>query len=255
MNNKQVILHYAWSCARIEQRCAFFRQRFGTLLGTAGLMALICVIGTLFSAILKRDIEDQQSYLLSLGSGLVIWTFLATSLNDSCAKVMYWARILRHTPIPIPALPLAVLFHNGQIFLQNMAVGLVMTAFFLEFPDIMWINMIAGLLLFLIIVFAASFASMIVSFRFRSFPQAVSGLLQAGFFVTPLLWPEYFLGRYHYLNSFNPLYHLVSLLRLPLTGEPTPPLTWGVAVACAIVSVCLAAGLYRARGQRLPYWL
>lgn len=255
MTRLTTILHYAWACARIEQRCAFFRLRFGTLLGTVGLMGLIGVIGTLFSAILKREIEDPQHYLLSLGSGLIIWTFLATSLNDSCAKVMHWARMLRHTPAPIPALPLAVLFHNGMIFLQNMVAGLILVLLFLDFPAIRGISLMVGLVLFLIILFAASLTATMVSFRFRSFPQAVSGLLQAGFFVTPLLWPEYFLGRYHYLNDFNPLYHLVALLRLPLTGEPTPLLTWGVAGACAVVSVSTAGLLYRARAGRLPYWL
>lgn len=253
--NGLVVLRYARVCARIEQRCAFFRLPFGTLLGTAGLMGLIGVVGTLFGAILKRDIEDPQHYLLSLGSGLVIWTFLATSLNDSCAKVIHWARMLRHTPAPILGLPLAVLFHNGIIFLQNVVIGAILAFIFLDFPHIRIFSLVAGLVLFIIIIYTSSLVATIISFRFRSFPQAVSGLLQAGFFVTPLLWPEYFLGRYHYLNDFNPLYHLVALLRLPLTGEPTPLLTWGVAGACTILSAAAAILLYRARNRRLPYWL
>ena len=55
--------------------------------------------------------------------------------------------------------------------------------------------------------------------RFRDFPQIVGNALQIMFFATPIMWrPETLLRTFHWIAEFNPLAHLIDIVRLPLLG-------------------------------------
>ncbi len=93
--------------------------------------------------------------------------------------------------------------------------------------------------------------------RFRDIQQLVGTLLQISLFLTPIFWsPDQLTGRTAMLAQFNPMYHLIAVVRDPMLGKA--PET--VALACCRSHSDLSDGrltfqmLTKFR-PRIVYWL
>lgn len=251
----RLVLRVAVFGALVDVRRAFTDRRLGTFSSTLGLVALVALVGTLFGTILKRDLESYSTYIPWLGSGLIVWMFFIGTIGDTCGRAVLWARVLRHAQVPLPAVPLAILFGKGVVLAQNMALlGLGYLVLLQEMP-VRPLSLALGLVLLTIDAYALALAGFLLCLRFRSLSHTISWATQVGFLLTPLLWPEYFLGRYQYLNDLNPLHHLIMLMRAPLLGRETAPVTWMVGIAVALIAVGAARLLHRRARRDLSYWL
>ena len=92
--------------------------------------------------------------------------------------------------------------------------------------------------------------------RYRDIVQLVASLLQIALFVTPILWdPSQLTGRASILADYNPLYHLVAIVRDPLLGK-APELThWIVAAFIAIIGWTATIQMLSKFRHRIVYWL
>jgi len=250
-----VICRLAGYGAWVELRQAFARGRLGTLAHTAGLAVLVALLGTLFGTILKTYVAGYGAYVPSLAAGLIAWTFLSSCLNRACGGMDRWARILRHTPMPLPAVAGGAVLLQMVILGQNLMVGLVTYGAVFGTIPTRPLALAAGIALVAANLFCLSLIGAILCLRYRNLPQSINGLLQVAFFLTPLIWPDYFLGRYRFLNDVNPFHHLVALIRAPLLGDATAPLTWLVGLGLLAAGGILAWRLHRSTRDTVCYWL
>jgi len=236
--------------------CRAFKARRPGLLGpTVGLAVLIALIGTLYGTILKTYLEGYQAYVPYMACGLITWTFIAGTIVGACAETPKWARLLRHTAIPPLALTACTLLRQLVILGQNLLLGLLAMVLVMGQMPVLPLSFLGGLILLVAITFCLAHSLTVLSLRYRALPQMINGLMQAAFFMTPLVWPGYFLGRYEFLNQLNPLHHLVELLRSPLLGNQTPLLTWLAALALLVLSAAAAWAVERVSRRSLAYWL
>ncbi|MEE8393990.1 MAG: ABC transporter permease, partial [Rhodospirillales bacterium] len=226
MSHSLTNLRFAAFCAWVDIRNLFARTRLGTLWNSIGLFIIIAAIGVFFGAILKGELTGYGEYIPFLATGILVWAFLSVTINESCSVFGTRAQVLRHTAYPFAATPLILMLKNLFILVQNMFLAMIVYVLFFWSVEIDFLSLLPGLFLVAVNVLWISLLAAIACTRFRDLPQLVSGTLHLGFFLTPIIWQEHFLGRYIFLVELNPFYHLVSLVRLPLLGIATPTATW-----------------------------
>jgi ABC-type polysaccharide/polyol phosphate export permease len=131
----------------------------------------------------------------------------------------------------------------------------VMTLFHVQFAIPRW-EFLPDLALVVSIGFLLSFPVGMISARYRDVNYFIGFILQMAFMLTPVLWHRSQLPVWlHPLADYNPLAHMMEILRQPLLGHPplvsdlmAVLLTWVVSAVLAVS--CLA--LFR---RRVVFWL
>jgi ABC-type polysaccharide/polyol phosphate export permease len=91
--------------------------------------------------------------------------------------------------------------------------------------------------------------------RYRDVPQLVGNLVQVMMFVTPVFWFSQQLGARAKLMAFNPLYHLINVIRAPLLGEAPSLLNYEAVLAIAVVGWAITFFIYARFRKRIAYWV
>jgi lipopolysaccharide transport system permease protein len=92
--------------------------------------------------------------------------------------------------------------------------------------------------------------------RYRDLQQLVTNSLQILLFLTPIFWsPDQMTGRTAVLVQFNPLYHLISVVREPLLGETPAAVHWLVVIGITIAGWTVAIQMLTRFRHRIVYWI
>jgi lipopolysaccharide transport system permease protein len=236
----------------LEVRQRYARSRLGPFWLTISTGVMIGSIGLVYGTLFGMKMSE---YLPYLSVSLVLWTaFSATVLEGSTAYISSGAYI-RQVATPKLIFMLQVAWRNLVILAHNFLIVLLLIAVFgvknwetlpvfipallLYMINALWIAMVAGLL----------------SARFRDLPQIIAALMQIAFYVTPIIYRPNSLTHYAFIVEFNPLAHLIELVRAPLIGEFPSATTWGVAIGLAVVGWLLALTLTGRFLKRISYWV
>ncbi len=93
------------------------------------------------------------------------------------------------------------------------------------------------------------------SARFRDIPQFVGNLIPVIFLLTPVLWRADQVPKRAVFVVFNPFYHFVEIVRMPLLGAPAPLLSWLVVIGITIVGWAATLAFFTRYRGRIAYWL
>ncbi|MEX3894827.1 ABC transporter permease [Paraburkholderia sp. BR10954] len=236
----------------LEVRQRYARSRVGPFWLTISTGVMVGSIGAVYGTLFGMKMSD---YLPYLAVSLVLWTaFSATVLEGSTAYINS-GHYIRQAATPKLIFMLQVAWRNLIILAHNSVIVVVLLAIYgikswetlpvfipalvLYMANAMWMAMVTGLL----------------SARFRDLPQIVAALMQIAFYVTPIIYHPNSLTRFSFIVDFNPLAHLIELVRAPLIGEWPSATTWGVSVGLAVAGWLLALGLTGRYLKRIPYWV
>jgi lipopolysaccharide transport system permease protein len=88
-------------------------------------------------------------------------------------------------------------------------------------------------------------------------PQIIQSIIQVIFYVTPVMWMRQTLpgdaGKL--LIEWNPLFHLIDIVRAPLLGDMPSLLSWWVAIIMAGIGWVVAIQFYRRYIFKIAYWV
>ncbi len=182
----------------------------------------LIVLRFVFSYILPLDIEN---YTLFLFIGLLVWTWLSSSLIASTTSIVDNRGLIRRPGFPAGILPVVSITSN-------------LIHFLLSLPIVFLIVLISGLSLKLTIlllpaiiilqfVFTLSISIFLSIFQvtFRDTQHLISVFLFLWFYLTPIFYdigliPE----QYRLLYTLNPMVHIVEAYRSVLMYRVVPPL-------------------------------
>lgn len=247
-------LRYAAYAAAIDVTAAFRRNGLGTLWPSLGLWLLIGALGLFYGTVLRAQLPELEIYIPHLAAGLIAWSFIAGCLHRVAGKALPYVTQLRHARLPLAAATLRILLVQALILLQNLLLAALAAGLLLGQMPVAPLALLGGLLLLLANVLWLALLTHLLCTRFRDLPQMVAWVIHLAFFLTPVLWPAYFLGRYEWLAQLNPFTHLVELLRAPLLGADLPPQVWTGTLLLALAGNAAAALALRLLRHRLPYW-
>lgn len=239
------VRYFWWHLSMSDLRARFRRSFFGILWAVMQPLGLTLLISMVFSHLMNQSIADYAPYILS---GIIIWEYVtATIVNGSMAFVQADAYIkqTRH--------PLAI------YTLRNALTGLVIFAFasislfiwvLLALPENIGWSWIAVPTIVPVMAAIAWPAATIVAYigvRFRDLPNALALILQAAWFVSPVYFRDTMFrdGGLPALVDYNPIYHLMQIVRAPMLDGQWPTLenyAWCLASAAVLAVIAVLMG-------------
>ncbi len=249
------MIRFALYAGLADMEASIRRTILGPLWSTLGLAFLVSCLGLFFGTVLRQQLPDINEYIPFLAAGMIAWTFMASCVHQSCGLVWTFLNMLRHNRMTLLVPVLRVMIRNFVILLLNIALALIAAWLLLGGLPVAPLALIGGILLLLLNTFWMSYLGALACARFRDLPQLIAWGMHLAFFLTPILWVEYNLGRFDYLVDYNPFAHLTALLRRPLLGQDVGMEIWLATALLAILGLLLSWWFGRITARRLPYWL
>lgn len=217
----------------------------GVLIGALGL-----VFGTIFDTPMKE-------FLPFLTVGLILWTFISTTLNEGCTGFTAAEAMIKQINMPLFTHILRVLWRNLIIFVHNLIIFPLVLLVFWEPLPAMAILAIVGLVLLMINLSWMALLLGVFCTRYRDVPQIIASLLQVSFYLTPIIWmPQLLPERASILLlNTNPFFHLIEIVRAPLLGTLPSALNWQVSIIFALAGWVFTVLFYGRFRSRIAYWL
>ena len=240
------------SLAGAETKQRYRRSLLGPIWITISMGVMVMTLGPLYGYLLGVAIEP---YMRHLAIGIVFWTYIAGSINDSCGAFVSAEGFIRQIKLPLSVYLLKTLARNLIVFGHNAVVIILVLAVFP--PDDGFVALVAvlGMLLVSINLYWIGCILAILCTRFRDVTQLVANTLQLLFFLTPILWTADTLKGRRYVVEWNIFFYFIESVRVPLMGSMPSNSIWLVLLISAIVGSLLALLLFAKYRSRIPYWI
>jgi homopolymeric O-antigen transport system permease protein len=248
-NSASLVLLLAMEDVRQRYRRSVLGPFWITITQAILIAALAFVFGTVMGASISR-------LLPSLAIGLILWTFISTSVQDGCTSFISAEQILRQLPIPLFVQIQRVVIRNAVILLHNAVLVPIILVFSGTDFSLTNIACIPGFALLVANLLWSALLVAIICTRFRDMPQIIANMLQVAFYLSPIIWlPELLPSEQRWLLNVNPFYHLLEIVRAPLLGRLPPTESWIFSAAMAILGWLVAMLFFSRYRDRIPYWL
>nr|WP_245444466.1 ABC transporter permease [Bradyrhizobium sp. Y36] len=230
------------------------RTVIGPLWITLTLAATIASVGTVYAALFKQDIA---AFLPSFAVGLIVWTLIATTLQEGSNIFVASGHLIKAVPAPLIVHVLQMITRNIIIFAHHLVIVVLL---YLVMPwPLRWsmLLVVPGFAILFLVLIAGAVALGMLCARFRDIGSAIVSGLQFVFFLTPIIWTEDSVRgtSFHWLTWVNPFATLLDLVRRPLLSQPTDMEQWLLGVVYAIVVAVVALCCYAKYRHRVAYWL
>jgi len=235
-----------------ELRQRYRRSVLGPLWISVSLAVQVAVMGFLVGVLFK---QEHTKYLPYATLGIILWNFVSTSLVEGANAFVGASTYLLQSKRPLFAFVIHVLWRN-LVYLAHTAVIFVVVALIfgvklapatlLVLPGLVLLIANLGWLLLFIGVIAA---------RFRDVHMMLVSSMTVLFWVTPIVFYPDMLGQFRWITDFNPLAHLLDIVRSPLLGQAPNVEHWLFTFAMAIVGWAVAFLFFCRFRARIPYWL
>src|SRR5579859_1014352 len=185
---------------------------------------LMMVITTIvFSSLFRGSIVNFPIYMLS---GYVVWAFFSQATISASSSILDTSGLSRKIYVPAALFPLAaVLGALINLLLSLVPLGLLVVITGGAFS---WALLFLPISLAIMTVFAYGLGLILAasSVFFRDTLYTYQVLLIAWMYLTPIFYPpEIIPKQWSSLIQFNPVFHLVQLVRAPVYGGVLPDLS------------------------------
>jgi ABC-type polysaccharide/polyol phosphate export permease len=237
-----------WADIRLRYR----RSVLGPFWITISMAVLIIVLGFVYSQIFHTDIH---TYLPFLALGFIVWGFISSSANEACGAFGDSEAIIKQVGIPFSVFVFRVVWRNFLVVLHTIILVVPIWLIFKITPTAVSLLAIPGMALVFLNQCWLGICLAVLSTRYRDIPPIVATVLQITVFATPIMWPVSALGEKHFIADINPFYHLIEIVRGPLSGELPPSLSWKVAITADVLGFILATWMLQRARRTIVYWL
>lgn len=235
---------YFWSHLSFSDlRSRWRRSFFGILWTIIQPLSMTIILALVFGKIFKVDIVEYAPYILS---GMLVWDFITTTATNGALAFVQADAYIKQCRHPLAIYTLRTVFTNAMI-LCLASVSLIVWVLVVMPQNFGW-SWLAVLTIFPILVLIAWPLSTFLAYiatRFRDLPHALGLVLQAMWFVSPIYFEAKLFrnGELHWLVDYNPIYHLLEIIRAPLLQGTWPTaqnyLSCGLTIAILIVLAIL----------------
>ncbi|MDR3213585.1 MAG: ABC transporter permease [Azoarcus sp.] len=234
----------------IRQR--YRRSVLGPFWFTLSTLILVSVLGALYSTFLHQEITH---YLPYLGIGMVVWQYLSACINEGCLVFIGSSQLIKQIRMPLTIYVMRMVWRNFIILAHSLPILIILTLCFGYVPGPEIVLLLPGLLLLSANCIWIGIVLGILCTRYRDVQPIIGNLLQVAFFFTPIMWTVDLLKERAWIAEFNPLYHLIEIVRGPIIGKPPEILSWLWATGLLLAGMLLVQYLMKRCRDRVPYWL
>ncbi len=191
------------------------------------------VLTIAFSQLLRFELESYPIYILS---GLVMWTFFTQTITQSMDTLVWGSQLLKRIYMPKTIFAVAVL-GNGITNLLLSLIPLALIMLVMGHPiSVSVLFLPVGIVILSLFTLGLSLLLSTIAVFFVDTVEIVRVLLQAWFFLTPLIYPiEVVPPQFLPLYRLNPMVYLLDIFRQPIYSGVVPGVP--VVLAAALLGV------------------
>ena len=238
----------AWQ--EIKQR--YRRSVLGPFWLTISTALFIAGMGPLYGALMG---QQTGQYIHFLAVGFIVWQFISSLITEGCQAFIAAEGFIKQTRVPLTVHAMRVVWRNVLILGHNFVIVVLVSAYFLPPWDWGLFTVPLGVLMIAVNGIWLSLLLGLLSARFRDIPQIIASLAQLLFFVTPVFWRPEMLATHRWVTDWNPVFHLIELVRAPLLGNHVPFASWLVVFAVTLAGWLFALAFFVRYRARIAYWL
>jgi len=245
---RELPLYFAWTETIARYRRSVLGPLwlvFGTAIGVTGL-------GFVWSILLNSDF---QTFIPSLTIGLIVWQFLAGCITESSGVFVRSATAITNIKSPSFIFSIQLVIRQLINLAHNMVVVVVVFAIFPETLSPSAFLSIVGLVIVVLNMLPVIQVFGLLGARYRDLEPLIAAFMPIMFFLSPVIFQTRQLGDAQVLLEFNPLAHLIRIVRDPIMGEVPSATSYIVVVALTAAAWLLALWLTGKKAGRLPYWV
>ena len=248
LKSPRIWLLLAW----YDLEARYRRTILGPLWHTLTMAGWIIGLAVIFSTIRYRS---DETFLVYLSAGVTGWTLLAGILSEASTAFQRGANLLSTYDLPASVHIFRSVTNQLIMFAHTLVVMagiLIYTGTALTPYSLL---LIPALGLYFVFGVGATMCLALLGARFRDVAPALGAMLAFLFLVTPVFWRRESLGDRTWIADYNPLYHVLEIIRSPLMGVPADPASWGVATALAIGLTAVGTLAFVRFRRVLNYWI
>lgn len=237
-----------------DLRQRYRRSSLGPFWISISMGVMIATIGIVFGQIFK---SPMQEYLPFLATGIILWAFISSVLNEGCTAFIDASAIIKQLNLPFFVHIARMMWRNFLIFGHNLVILPLVFLVLLKPLTPYVLLSIPGMLLLCINLGWLALILAVLCTRYRDLSQIVTSVLQVLFYLTPVMWlPSLAPTRANFfLLDLNPVYHLIQIVRAPILGSAPSALNWGASVGLAVIGWLAALSFFGFYKKRIAYWL
>lgn len=239
--------------ALTDIRRRYKRTVIGPFWTSLSLGIFVLCMGVLLSGLWGTD---PKTFLPYFCSGYVCWILMSTIIGEGCQTFIANATFMKQLAIPYFTYTCLITWRNLIVFAHHLVILALVMIYCGKTINTNIVFIIPGLCIFFITsVFLCMLLGMICA-RFRDVKQIIDSTLQLIMFVTPIMWSPGQLGRKGViLTNINPVYHYLSLIRLPLIGEAPELKSWLICLILTTLLGLFTFVLLSKKYRNIIYWL
>ena len=232
--------HLCWNLAGSDLRSRFRRSRLGILWATIQPLTFSLMIAFVWGSIFQA--EDYWSFAAYVFSGMLVWEYFSTTTLGALDALSNSSGYLRQQRIPFLIFQLRGPIVSSVIFIAGFVGLVILLTAIGELPPLGLHLLLVPATLGIAFMFMLpmSILMSVAGTQYRDLRYITTLLLQAMFFLTPVMLKRDFLEKppLDLLNFINPAVPLFNLFRAPiLYGE-----YWNV--RDLLVILCWIAGMW-----------
>ena len=203
----------------------------------------LIVYSIVFSTVMKVKVPNY-SYTLFLFVGLIPWTFLAASVQQSTTVITANSNLIKKVYFPRIILPLTITMTNLVNMLLTFIIVFLALIFFKSPLSIWYAYLPVIIIIETIFTLGVTLFLSSITVYFRDLEHIVGIVLMAWMYLTPVIYPaDYIPSTVFNLFKVNPMFFIIESYRDILMFNRQPD-TFGLFYVLMLSILLVAAGYY-----------
>lgn len=212
---------------------------------------MIIGLTILFSNVLKRPVNE---FLLYVTAGVTGWTLITGLLLEGSTAFSRGQPLIQAYDLPASLHVFRVVLNQMIVFAHNLVVYAGVILFTQMWPTPSLLLLAPGLTVIFLAGVGWALVFGLLGARFRDVTPAIGAATTILFLLTPIFWHRADIENAPWFVDYNPLYHLLELVRQPLMGGYATPANWAAGLAVAAASLVVGAYAFVAYRRQISYW-
>jgi lipopolysaccharide transport system permease protein len=194
-----------------ELKARYRGSVFGFLWSFINPLLLLLIYTFVFTTVIPNEEPRTKPYALFMFSGILPWTWFATSLSDAAGSLLAGGNLIKKVLFPAEVLPIVSVLANMVHFFFGLTILVFFLLVYRHYPspsDLVWFPVAVAVEF----VFATALALLLsaLTVHFRDIRDILANVLTLWFFATPIIYPIFQANvqKFRPLFNANPFTHL-----------------------------------------------